>query len=182
VDELPIGADRNLAYLLTTAQAALLLFPVDSIWLKRFAKSGGTTLLDAQSAAASHQLDDARRIVGEIQAKRVLIPKRDGLGSPDAVLGEARVLLAARDSGGAAAWLDSALAHVAEYRPSMLLKNRGAAGSLIQTMILRADLAAAAGNRNVARRWAEPVLVLWKHSSRELSEAVKRMGRLAALP
>lgn len=56
------------------------------------------------------------------------------------------------------------------------------AGSLVRAMMLRAELAARAGDRATARKWATPVTLLWAQADAGLRPAVDEMRRLAAMP
>jgi len=50
---------------------------------------------------------------------------------------------------------------------------------LVRAMALRAELAAAAGDRRTARWWAQRVTILWRDADDPLRSVVERMRALA---
>ena len=71
-------------------------------------------------------------------------------------------------------------ANVREYPPATFRLNSAAAGSLMQMMVLRADIARATADHQVARRWASAVSTLWRTPSPQLYPVMSRMARLAS--
>jgi hypothetical protein len=51
--------------------------------------------------------------------------------------------------------------------------------TLVRGMVLRAELAAEAGDSATAKRWANDVVLLWSGADQELQPTVKRMRELA---
>ncbi|MGH7619435.1 MAG: hypothetical protein ACREPM_19635, partial [Gemmatimonadaceae bacterium] len=159
------SASRFLAQTVLEAQPAALIFPDDSAWLATFAGAAASPLFVAELAALRGERVVALDAIRRLHQGRLASPRRDGLGSPDAVLAEARVLVAAGDSAGAAVWLDSALAHVRDYPLAAFQKNGAAIGSILLSGALRADLAAARREAaTTTRRWATAIQELWRGS------------------
>jgi hypothetical protein len=91
---------------------------------------------------------------------------------------EAGVLLQLRDTAAAIAMLDYAL----QALPTMgtyLLEQPEQIGCAIRAMVLRADLAARAGDRASAARWGSAVATLWGPADAPLRATVARMQELA---
>ena len=64
-------------------------------------------------------------------------------------------------------------------RTMQLLMDPVQAGSFVRAMVLRAELAARAGDRRAAARWAAVVVELWSQADAPLQPLVIRMRRLA---
>ena len=90
---------------------------------------------------------------------------------------EAWLVLQAGDTSAAIQHLDGLLGALASLRTSALDEATDAAG-LVRAMALRADLAAARGDRSKAREWARPVSILWRRADPELQGLVRRMNGL----
>ena len=116
-------------------------------------RAAASPLFVAERAALRGERAVALDAIRRVHQRRLSSPRRDALGSPDAVLAEARVLVAAGDSAGAAVWLDSALAHVRDYPLAAFQKSGAAVGSILLAAALRADLAAARHDVATTRRW-----------------------------
>ena len=54
------------------------------------------------------------------------------------------------------------------------------AAGLVRAMALRAELAARAGDSATARRWAEPVTIVWRDADAELQPLVQQMTSIVA--
>jgi tetratricopeptide (TPR) repeat protein len=91
---------------------------------------------------------------------------------------EAWLTLQAGDTAEATAFISRQLSALKAMRSSVILDEPVESGALVRLMALRADLAALAGDRATARRWAEPVAILWRHASPELQPLVARMRTL----
>jgi hypothetical protein len=101
-------------------------------------------------------------------------PPADRL-STDAAYERSVLLLAVGDTAAAVRYLDGTL----ETLPglySALLDYVPLAGTLVRMMALRAELAAARGERDTARRWAGAVAVLWGDAEPALRPALERMS------
>jgi hypothetical protein len=99
------------------------------------------------------------------------------LVSLDGTYLEAWLQAAIGDTARALSWLDVSLAHMRDLRPTLLDQRQ--AGGLVRAMVLRADLASAAGDRAAARWWGNAVATLWQGADPELRPIVDRMRRLA---
>jgi TolB-like protein len=162
------------------AQVAALIFPNDSAWIATFASAGSSSpIYLAERAALRGEQKVALDAIHRLHSSRLLTPRRDGLGSPDAILAEARVLVAVGDSSGAAAWLDSALAHVRDYPLPALQKNDAAIGSILLCAALRAELAAARREDATAARFAAAIVELWSGADPGPRAVLDRMKKLA---
>lgn len=167
VDQIAIDPDlksnRSLAETILVSQAALLRFPRDSAMIVRFTTPAGSTLANAAAAALRGDHVRSRQILDAIRANRRAIQGFDGGGSSDAVLMEARVMLANHDTAMARAWLDSSLVRLREHSPWSFTANIAEMGALIESMRLRAALAQMADDSSNSRRWSTAVAVLRKH-------------------
>ena len=92
--------------------------------------------------------------------------------------GEAYVLLQLRDTAAALAVLDHSL-HALPTLGSYLLQQPEQVGCAVRAMVLRADLASRAGDRDAAARWGSAVSTLWAHADAPLRATVARMRELA---
>lgn len=97
--------------------------------------------------------------------------------SSDAVYVRTRLLLALGDTSAAVRYLDGTLDNLPEVY-SALLDYMPLAGCLVRMMALRAELAAALGDRSTARRWASAVVALWGGAEAALQPTEHRMLRI----
>jgi hypothetical protein len=81
------------------------------------------------------------------------------------------------DTARAVAWLDRSLNRMRDLRSDLL--DRRQAGGLVRAMVLRADLANAAGERATAQWWGNAVATLWQNADPALLPVVERMRRFA---
>jgi hypothetical protein len=96
-----------------------------------------------------------------------------------ATLLESRVWLALGDSVAAARLLSRSLDALSTLG-SGLVDNVDQAASLVRAMVLRAELAAAAGDGATARRWGGAAADLWGGADdASLQQVVRRMRKLA---
>jgi len=128
-------------------------------------------LAHGDSAFVRGQLDSLSRAGGGSLAT--------GDATPDGVYIDARLLLAVGDSATAARTLDAPLDSLVALHTAAL-EYIPLAGCLVRMMALRADLAAARGDSEVARRWANAVVTLWSSAEPALQPTVARMRRIAA--
>jgi hypothetical protein len=136
-------------------------------------------LLDMQRALRRGDTLAVRRQLSEIGERRRDIRPVDV--SAEAVYQESLGALALGDTAAVIAHLDAVLGALPSA--SVDLTGRVAsAGSLVRLMMLRAVLAAEAGDPATAKKWATPVTLLWARADAGLRPAVNEMRRLAALP
>lgn len=141
-------------------------------------------LLEAQGAHASGDVGGAAQILGGIVAARSDF--RPAQISLDAVFPECVLRLALGDTAAAVALLDSSLDALRWLEPGGLADVAGAA-SLVRAMALRAALADAAGEPEIARQWARAVSTLWEGADPVLAPILRRVqgilrGSVAAIP
>ena len=111
-----------------------------------------------------------------------LVTARRGLRPGDVAIDytfhEASLLASAGDTTYAARYLDRTLLALPTLGTYLLTQPSQAAG-LVRAMALRAELAHAQGETNLARRWSGAVLALWKDADPELQARVNEMRVLA---
>jgi tRNA A-37 threonylcarbamoyl transferase component Bud32/tetratricopeptide (TPR) repeat protein len=90
----------------------------------------------------------------------------------------ARQLLDTRDSARALALLDPLLGSL-PTAPANLLDDAVDVATLVRTMALRAELAAAARDTDRAARWASGVVALWNGGDPPVADVVRRMRTIA---
>ena len=105
---------------------------------------------------------------------------RPGDVSVDATLVEAEIALQLGDTTGAMRRLDGSLNAIGALGMS-LVEQVPQAAALVRVMILRARLAAAAGDPAGARRWAGPAAILWASADRPLQPTVVELRRMAGM-
>ncbi|HEU4565025.1 MAG TPA: hypothetical protein VFS05_10270, partial [Gemmatimonadaceae bacterium] len=145
--------------------------PVHAARGRDFALVGAQRALAAGDTAAVRAF--ARRV--EESTRR----QRPGLVAIDASYQIAWLLRAIGDTAGAARRLTLTLDALPTLTTAMLdiVPQAGAVG---RAMALRAELAAAAGDRAVAARWGRATAELWSNADPELQPIVRRMRALAA--
>jgi Tfp pilus assembly protein PilF len=104
-----------------------------------------------------------------------------GSVAADATFVEGWLMAQLGDSAQAAAFLDQSLGALPTQRTALLDEAPQAAG-LVRAMVLRAELANAAGDAATARRWGEAVDALWGDAEPPLQPIVVRMRALAGNP
>jgi tRNA A-37 threonylcarbamoyl transferase component Bud32 len=139
--------------------------------------SGVNSTLRALQAFADGRNDLARTLLDSIAAGRE--HSRPGDVSLDYVFQELWLRSALGDTTGAIQQLDIVLQSLS-LQTSALLRLMPQAAALPRTMALRAELAAARGEHDVAKRWAGSVLQLWGGADPELAPVVARMRLLAS--
>jgi hypothetical protein len=82
------------------------------------------------------------------------------------------------DTATAIALLDRTLGELPRYDPQ-ILEDVAHSAAAVTAMMLRADLAAAAGDTSAARRWSTAVMVLRERADPVLQHQVQRMSRYA---
>jgi hypothetical protein len=158
------------------AMAALLDRPT-ALAFPLLSHSGGSTdyLLELQQQVRQGQRAAVRNRLDAIAALRK--GQRPGDMALEITLAEARLRLAVGDSAGTAAQLDQALEALPTFGVG-LLREVPPAAALGRTMALRAELAAAAGDRALAARWARAVMTLWSDADPPLAPTLARMRQL----
>ena len=137
--------------------------PISAIWLSALGGVGKTALMQAWAELARQASLRTRARAGE--------PAING------TYAEAGVLLQLRDTAAAIAALDLSL----QALPTLgtyLLDQPEQIGCAIRAMVLRADLAARAGDRATAARWGGAVSTMWIHADAPLRATVARMSEL----
>jgi hypothetical protein len=118
----------------------------------------GNSVVDAQAAFARGDSIDVRRIFRmKVARRRQFAPEDITL---DALYPEAALLAEMGDTAVAIAWLDPTLAALRAADPQ-LFDDPTRAASLVQAMLLRAELARSVQDSLGATRWARAVGVLW---------------------
>ena len=173
-----LAAQRGLAEQMVVAQTPTLLFPEDSAILRAVGARSSSYLVRAQVAALDGDRGAVERIIAPIRASRQRA-LGDGDATPDAILSESRTWLSLRDTATALATLDSAFAHARGYPPTLFMSDVAATAALIRMAALRAELAAARGDRATARRFAGVVTALWTKPGRELASEVAQLQAIA---
>jgi hypothetical protein len=131
-------------------------------------------LYDAQAAFLAGNRAEALAAFPRLRAARAgLSPEALSF---DAIVPEARLLVALGLPDSASAWLDPVLGAV-HLSPRESLAVAASAASLVLGMVLRSDLAAQAADSALAAQWARAVVVLWKGSDPFLQPILTRMER-----
>ena len=137
----------------------------------------GEPVLLMEHALASGRLDSVRAIFRRIPAARH--NERPGDVAPDYTYLESWLMAAAGDTAAAVAHLDGTL----EALPTLgnhVLDFPAQSAGLVRAIVLRADLAAAAGDSATAQRWARAAAALLSRADRELRPTVERMRSIAS--
>ncbi|MGE5803704.1 MAG: protein kinase domain-containing protein [Gemmatimonadota bacterium] len=137
--------------------------------------AGGDYVIELQWATAHGDTAAARAEL----ARQASLRTRARAGEPaiNGTYAEAGVLLQLRDTAAAVAALDLSL----QALPTLgtyLLEQPEQIGCAIRAMVLRAELAARAGDRATAARWGGAVATMWIHADAPLRATVARMRQL----
>jgi hypothetical protein len=138
--------------------------------------AGSNTTLRAQQAFARDRKDYAKRVLDSIAASRDYL--KPGEVSLDYTFQESWLRAAIGDTLAATRQLDLVLNSLSMQTVSLLRWIEQAA-ALPRAMALRAQLAAARGEDDVARRWGSGVLALWRDADPELAPVIARMRAFA---
>jgi hypothetical protein len=134
--------------------------------------AGGDKMVLLEQAIANHDLPAFRSTFDGLTAARTLI--RPGDTALDYTFVESWLLRSIGDTAAAAHHLDASL----EALPTLgtfLLDYPSHSAAFVRAMGLRAEIAAAAGDRSTAARWARAVVGLWAHADPELQPYVRQM-------
>ncbi len=156
--------------------AAVLAFPVTGATPLHRSDVPGGYLLDMQRALVRGDPVAARARYARVRAVRRW--RRPTDVDINSTYGEAWLFLGLGDTAAAVAVLDSSLNNLTGLGGNLLDFVPQAAG-LVRAMALRAELAAAAGDRRTARWWAQHVTTLWQDADAPLQPRVRRMRLLA---
>jgi serine/threonine protein kinase/tetratricopeptide (TPR) repeat protein len=156
--------------------AAALSFPQMGIRDAHRGPAGGNYLLSLQSALARGDVAAVRSGIAAVERARGGV--RAGDVTIQHVYHEAWLLAAVDDTAGAISRLDRSLGALASLGSALVDEVPQAAG-FVRAMALRADLAAAIGDRSGAARWARGVLALWRGADPDLGAVVSRMETLS---
>lgn len=170
---------RPLADAALLDQSRVLLFPNDFAAPPARAGVPMNYQLELQQAVRRDEAARARGILANLASLRV--NHRSGTVAVEAILAETIAELALGDTAGATARLDDYLDGLAQVGLD-LTERSVASGALVRVMALRARLAAATGDRQVAARWASNVLALWEKADPGLSPVRDEMRAIAARP
>lgn len=130
-----------------------------------------------EQAFARRNYDDVKQLLRAIaQSRRAYRPGDVAL---DYTYQEAWLTAATGDTAGAIAQLDLSLNAIPTMSASAL-REAGAAAAAGRTMGLRADLAAAVGDWENAKRWAAALAALWTDADPALQPEVRRMKAVAS--
>jgi tetratricopeptide (TPR) repeat protein len=157
-------------------EAAALAFPQMGIRDAHRGPAGGNYLLSLQSALARGDVAAVRSGIAAVDRARGGV--RAGDVAVQYVFHEAWLLAAVGDTAGAISRLDRSLGAPGSLGLALVDEVPQAAG-FVRAMALRADLAAATGDRPRATRWARGVLALWRDADPELGVVVSRMEAFA---
>ena len=170
------ASERNSARAAWLTRAAVLAFPATR--LRSLPDTGETGLLPGNVISRALAADTAgvTRMLAQIAAARRWLRPADIM--TDGLFPEAAALshIGARDT--ATTRLDATLRAI-RFTASQDLAFTYRTAPLVRAMMLRADLALAAGDQATAATWAGAVVELWSGADPFLQDAVKRMRALA---
>lgn len=132
-------------------------------------------MLELQRAVRRRDVAMVRARLDHIAASRT--GQRPGDMALEVTLAEAGLRLDVADTAGAAAQLDQSLEALASFGLG-LLREVPPAAAVGRAMALRAELAAAARDQILARRWARAVITLWSNADPPLAPVLARMRQL----
>jgi tRNA A-37 threonylcarbamoyl transferase component Bud32 len=158
------------------ARSATLAFPDHEFRSMSQLVGKGDYLLDAQAALLRGDTIAVRRLFSQLRSARASRYPADL--TLDALLPEARLLIAIGDPPGAIAWLDPTLGSLVDAAPEMYT-DPVRAGSLVRAIELRADLAIQENDPATAARWAKVALVLGSDADGFLQPELERLRGLA---
>ncbi len=165
------------------ARSALLDIPAELVFdvlgsrpAHRLTSPGPPWAMEMQWGLAHGDTASVRAGLDTLRAESGAAPSAADISS-DAAYIQTRLLLAVGDTTAAVRRLDGTLDNLPEVY-SALLDYMPLAGCLVRMMALRADLAAARGDRSTARHWAGAVVALWGGAESPLQPTVLRMSRI----
>ncbi len=156
---------------------AVLAFPVVGLSDLHGPETGGNYLLAMQWALAHGDTATVRARFAWLEDLRHDL--RPGDLASYAVYHEALLGLALRDTAIVVKHLDDFLGAL-PTASSTLVTAASETAMLVRIMVLRAELAVAQGDVNVAKRWGAAVATLWGSADPPLQQTVQQMRELAA--
>ena len=170
IDALVPTEGRTAARVLALTRAARMAWPdvvlscvVREQWSADYLLPALVAATRSDTARLRMAADTLRRLRQVVEPSRV---------SFDAVVPEAALMSRAGYAETGAAWLEQALTALRVSQPN---SDPIHAATLVRAMVLRADLARQAGDREIARRWAGAVVELWADADAPLQPTVQRM-------
>ncbi|HEY7026327.1 MAG TPA: protein kinase [Gemmatimonadales bacterium] len=157
------------------ARAATLAFPDFLLTAIHDLAESGDYLLDGLAGLQSGDTASVRRMLEDLRKTRQSIPPGDR--ALDALYPEACLLAELGDLRGAVAWISPTLGALPGVAPGAL-EDPIAAGALVRTMALRAELASRLGDKEAAAQWARMVVILWSDADAFLRPREERLKRL----
>ena len=150
---------------------ALLAPRLDSAILVRLGATSRNEILRAGRAHSLGQPSAVRQALATFAERqgRALRPL-----TPDMAYAGARMLAAAGDTTAAVDWLDRSLGGARSYDPQ-ILGDHAHAAAFVSAMMFRADLAAATGQPDEARRWGGAAATLRSTADEPLGAETARM-------
>ncbi|MDQ6635627.1 MAG: protein kinase, partial [Gemmatimonadota bacterium] len=164
-------------YATLLGQAAGLAFPVYRFGSFPTLAGLGNPFLEAQAAYAKGDQAGARRTLTTEGQYRATSRAADL--TLDITYTGAWTLAALGDRAAAIDWLDPVLNAAPLYPPEVISRPANA-GALMRAVILRAELARASGDALNARRWANPVAILWADADPFLRPLVQSMHTMSS--
>ena len=136
----------------------------------------GDYLLEAIAAHRANDIDLVRRILGDaLKGRNWMQPANLGF---EVLYPEARLFVSIGDTALAVDRLEPTLAVLNQVSLQGLADPVGV-GMLVRSMVLRSDLAMAAGDSAAAARWAQAVVELWSKPDPFLRPVIHRMQGIA---
>jgi hypothetical protein len=177
---LPLGDSARIAFQDCAYRYELLSlgFPEIRLPTDRANCLVGRVWLEMQSALERGDPAAARARFADLRGVRRRVLATPGNLALQMVFREAWLIAIAGDTTAAIEHLDATLNALAQTRTSLLDGAAEAAG-LVRAMALRAELAAARGERATSQRWARLVTDLWHAADPELGLLGRRMKALA---
>ena len=166
------------------ARSALLDAPAELVFdemglrpAHRTTPPGPDGTMAMQWALAHHDTGFVRTMLRETREAHAGLPASED-SPPDGVYTDALLYLAIGDTATAAQTLDIPLNNLLGMH-SALFDYLPLVGAFVHMMAVRADLAAARGEREVARRWSTAVVAVWSGAEPGLQPVVSRMREIA---
>ena len=175
IDNAVPAAAQQQARMQWLARAAELAFPdVPLPSITRLA-GRGDHIVDAQADYVRGDTAAVRRRFATLRAARRTTPPASV--TLDGLYPEAALLAALGDQTAAIGWLDSTLNVLAGTEPGVFA-DPARAGAFVRAIVLRAELADRAQDREAAAQWAQVVPTLWSDADPFLRPRVIEMTRL----
>ena len=176
VARLPAASRPRARSALLDASAELVFGEMGLRPAHRSTPPGPDGTMAMQWALAHHDTAAVRTSLRESRERNGGLPASED-SPPDGVYTDAVLYLAAGDTALAMQTLDLPLNNLLGIHDA-LLDYVPLVGAFVRMMALRADLAAARGEQEVARRWANGVVALWSGAEPALAPTVARMGNI----